>query len=83
MDDELRAREGMPDTLEGLYVARLGPGPLADAGLAEGDVILDADHQGARDVSALAAQWAQARGSGLLLRVWRSGDVRFVGVAVP
>jgi serine protease Do len=84
LSPEVRQRFGVPETVVGgVVVTSADAGPLAEAGLRPGDVVLDAERHRIDDPAALAALWARAAGGHLLLRVWRAGDVRFVAVAVP
>lgn len=68
---------------EAIMVQNVQPGsPAAEAGLMQGDVILNADGEDINDAAALSQAWTDARDAGrpLLLRVNRGGNILFVAV---
>ncbi|SDY53585.1 Do family serine endopeptidase [Citreimonas salinaria] len=83
---QLRSEMGLPSDLEGLAVASVDPeSPAAEAGLRQGDVIVQAAGQPVPDVAALreAAAAAEEEGEPLLLRIYRDGGYAFRAVTFP
>jgi serine protease Do len=85
LSPELRAQLGLPDGLEGLAISGVQPGsPAAEAGLARGDVVVEAAGAPVREVEALrqAASAAEEGDRPLLLRIFRDGSYAFRAVTL-
>jgi len=62
----------IPGDVQGALVTEVGPDSnSADAGLQQGDVIVEIDHQPVKDAEKAVKLCTQAKGDHILLRVWR------------
>ncbi len=78
---ELASRLGLPGDAQGLVVTDVDPvGPAADAGVQEGDLIVEANRQPVRSVDDLQAAVQQEGSRPLLLLINRRGDSLFLTV---
>ena len=79
LDQASRQELKIPDDVHGALVTEVGPDSnSADAGLQQGDVIVEIDRQPVRDADQAVKFCTQAKGARILLKVWRrNGD--FVG----
>jgi serine protease Do len=78
---ELASRLGLPGDAQGLVVTDVDPvGPAADAGVQEGDLIVEVNRQPVRSVADLQGAVQQAGARPLLLLVNRRGDSIFLTV---
>ena len=78
---ELAARLGLPQDTQGLVVAGVEPGsPAADAGIQQGDVIIEADRQPVRSVADLTGAIERAGDRPLLLLINRRGQTAYMTV---
>jgi serine protease Do len=80
---QLREQLDIPETVDGLAVVEVRPGsPSAEAGLRQGDVIVEAAGQPVTDPAVLQSAAAEARTEGrpLLLRLFRNGSYSFRAV---
>jgi serine protease Do len=80
---QLREQLDIPETVDGLAVVEVRPGsPSAEAGLRQGDVIVEAAGQPVTDAAVLQSAAAEARTEGrpLLLRLFRNGTYSFRAV---
>jgi serine protease Do len=66
----------IPDAVQGALVAQVGADSnSAEAGLQQGDVIVEINRQPVKNAEAAVKLCTQAKGARILLRVWRrSGD---------
>jgi serine protease Do len=75
----------LPEGLDGLAISGVQQGsPAAEAGLARGDVIVEAAGEPVREAEALreAASAAEEGGRPLLLRIFRDGSYAFRAVTL-
>ncbi len=83
---ERRDELGLPENVTGVLVNEVLPdSPAAEKGIRPGDVIASVDGQPVRDAGDLRKAVSKAREAGrkaVLLRVFRSGEARFVAVPV-
>jgi len=83
LSEEIRSRFGLPPEVSGLAIVSVERGSLAaEAGLVEGDVIVEAGGQPVEDASAIteALITAEAGDQPLLLRIFRRGSHQFLAV---
>ncbi|MGB7768117.1 MAG: DegQ family serine endoprotease [Verrucomicrobiia bacterium] len=76
LDQQTRQELKIPDSIQGALVTDVGPDSnSAEAGLQQGDVVVEINHQPVNNAEAAVKLYTQARGDRILLRVWRrSGD---------
>ncbi len=75
---KIRRSSGLPD-IPGLLVQSVAlPGPAADAGLHEGDLIISVNAREVRSIESLYEQWLAADGAALTLEVLRGTAQRRV-----
>ncbi len=78
-DLDLQTRQALriPDNIHGALVTEVGPeSNSADAGLQQGDVVVEVNRQPVKDAEEAVKLCTQARGDRILLRIWRrSGDL--------
>jgi serine protease Do len=73
----------LKDASSGLVVKNVQPGsPADDAGIAQGDVILEVNRQAVRTTMELNAAMAKKAGSSVLMLVNRGGQTLFISVQV-
>lgn len=79
IDDDARQQLQLPEEIKGVVVAEVRQGsPADDAGLAQGDVILEVNHRAVTTTDAFAKEvHATAAGKTILLRVWSHGGVGY------
>jgi serine protease Do len=81
LDAGVRRQLGIPRNLHGALVTDVDQDSnAADAGLREGDVILEIDRHPVRDADQAVELSKQARGPRVLLRIWRDGGSSFIAV---
>ena len=72
LDAQSRQELSIPDDVQGALVTDVGPDSnSADAGLQQGDVIVEINHQAVKDAEQAVKLCTQARGDRILIRVWR------------
>jgi serine protease Do len=72
LDQESRQELRIPDDVHGALVTDVGPASnWADAGLQQGDVIVEINRQPVKDAEEAVKLCTQAKGDHILLRVWR------------
>jgi serine protease Do len=77
LDDAMRKKVEAPPAVRGVVVVRVRPGsPAAEAGLQEGDVVVEVGRKAVTRPDELARQWRDAKGV-LALLVWRAGHTFF------
>lgn len=79
IDDDARQQLQLPEEIKGVVVAEVRQGsPADDAGLAQGDVILEVNHHAVTSTDAFAKEvHATVTGKTILLRVWSHGGVGY------
>lgn len=79
IDDDARQQLQLPEEIKGVVVAEVRQGsPADDAGLAQGDVILEVNHHAVTTTDAFAKEvHATAAGKTILLRVWSHGGIGY------
>ena len=87
LDPQARRQFDIPSHVRGALVTRVDPdSPAADAGLREGDVILEIDRQTVRDAEQAVNLSEKVKGDHVLLRVWSnaggSGGARYLSVEI-
>ncbi|MGA9779568.1 MAG: DegQ family serine endoprotease [Limisphaerales bacterium] len=77
LDPQTRQELRIPDNVHGALVTEVGPDSnSADAGLQQGDVIVEINRQPVKDAEEAVKLCTHAKGDRILLRVWRrSGDL--------
>ncbi|MGH7992759.1 MAG: PDZ domain-containing protein, partial [Limisphaerales bacterium] len=72
LDPQSRQELRIPDDVHGALVTEVGPDSnSANAGLQQGDVIVEINHQPVKDAELAVKLCTQAKGNRILLRVWR------------
>jgi serine protease Do len=79
LDDDVRQQLQIGDEVKGVVVANVRQGsPAEDAGLAQGDVILEINHHAVTTPEGFAKEMhASPEGKSILLRVWSHGGVGY------
>ena len=81
IDANARQELSIPSYVKGALVANVDPDSTsADAGLREGDVILEINRKPVRNADDAVTLSQKAEGSRVLLRVWRNGGSFFLSV---
>jgi serine protease Do len=74
LDQHVRQELKVPDSVHGAMVTDVGPDSnSADAGLKQGDVIVEINRQPVNNAEEAVKFCTQAKGSRILLKVWRRG----------
>jgi len=72
LDPQSRQELRIPADVQGAVVTEVGPDSnSADAGLQQGDVIVEINHQPVKDAEEAVKLCTQAKGDRILIRVWR------------
>lgn len=79
IDDDARQQLQLPEEIKGVVVTEVRQGsPADDAGLAQGDVILEVNHHAVTSTDAFAKEvHATTAGKTILLRVWSHGGIGY------
>jgi serine protease Do len=86
LDNQTRRQLGIPDRIQGALVTKVEPDSKAhEAGLQEGDVILEIDRQPVKDAEHAVELSEKAKGDRVLVRVFRQlgggqGIMRYISV---
>ncbi|HET7626228.1 MAG TPA: DegQ family serine endoprotease [Verrucomicrobiae bacterium] len=81
LDSATRRQLNIPNNIHGALVTNVDPNSnSADAGLREGDVILEINRQPVRNADQAVDLSSKATGKRVLLRVWRNGGSLFITV---
>ena len=77
LDPQVRQELRIPNNVQGALVTEVGPDSnSAEAGLQQGDVIVEINHQPVKNAEEAVKLCTQAKGDHILLRVWRrSGNL--------
>jgi serine protease Do len=74
LGSQARQELKVPDSIQGALVMEVGPDSnSADAGLQQGDVIVEINRQPASNAKEVVRLCTQAKGDQILLKVWRRG----------
>ena len=87
LNDDIRKKYGIKDTVQGVAVAAVDPGsPASDKSVSPGDVLVEVNQQKVASPQDIADQVKSAKDAGrhsvLLLVANPKGDVRFVAIGV-
>ena len=78
---EVRRQYGLPRNRQGVLISSVDEDSnSAKAGLRQGDLILEINHEPVRNADEAVELSKQAKGSRVVLRVWRDGGTFFVTV---
>ncbi len=81
LDASARRQLDIPRNLQGALVTRVDPdSTAAEAGLQEGDVLLEINRQAVRSADDAMELCKNAKGNRVLLRIWRDGGTSFIAV---
>jgi serine protease Do len=76
LGSQARQELKVPDSVQGALVMEVGPDSnSADAGLQQGDVIVEINRQPVNNAKEAVRLCTQAKGDQILLKVWRRGGV--------
>jgi len=74
LDQDVRQQLKLPDSVQGVVVTDVDPDSnSADAGLKKGDVVVEINRQAVKDSDRAVELCKQAKGSQILLKIWRHG----------